>query len=206
MQLRAGKFGDNKLFIIYSPTTIKGNNGYGNVPRGTIPNIFIIEFPSFKFIINDQKVDNLLMNTNEDLRTFNDGVLIWATSNSKGKLVINKVGEPRLDESYDDISYILSQEDLNEIEYEYNQDNENKDNDNKDNENKDNENKDNENKDNENKDNGLSGLAKFGIVIGVIFGVIILVIGCFLLYKYIKFKKTRRDFNFNNLKKEPLLN
>ena len=174
MQLRAGKFGDNKLFIIYSPTTTKGNNGYGYIPRGAIPNIFIIEFPSFKFIINDQKVDNLLMNTNEDLRTFNDGVLIWATSNSKGKLVINKVGEPRLDESYDDIYYILSPDDLIEIEYEDNQ------------------------------DHGLSGLAIFGIVIGVIFGVIILVIGGFLLYKYIKFKKTGRDFNFNNLKKELL--
>ena len=114
------------------------------------------------------------MNTNEDLRTFNDGVLIWATSNSKGKLVINKVGTPRLDESYDDIYYILSPDDLIEIEYEDNQ------------------------------DHGLSGLAIFGIVIGVIFGVIILVIGGFLLYKYIKFKKTGRDFNFNNLKKELL--
>ena len=38
------------------------------------------------------------MNANEDLRTFDDGVLFWATSNSEGKLVIDKIGTPILDE------------------------------------------------------------------------------------------------------------
>ena len=78
MQLRAGKYGDNKLFIIYSPTKTKGSHYYGSVDKGTIPKVFIIELPSFKYIVNDQQYDNLLMNTNEDLRTFSDGVIIWA--------------------------------------------------------------------------------------------------------------------------------
>ena len=53
-----------------------------------------------------------LMNTNEDLRTFSDGTLIWATANSDGKLVINKIGTPILDDSYDDIDYIITKNDL----------------------------------------------------------------------------------------------
>ena len=52
------------------------------------------------------------MNSNEDLKTFHDGVLIWATANKNQSLVINKIGTPRLDDSFDDIDYILSKEDL----------------------------------------------------------------------------------------------
>ncbi len=58
------------------------------------------------------------MNSNEDLHTFNDGVLIWASTNEKGKLVINKIGTPRLDESFDDIDYILTKDDLTKEEEE----------------------------------------------------------------------------------------
>ena len=35
MQVRAGKFGDDKVFITYMDTTTNGGNGYGNVPKGT---------------------------------------------------------------------------------------------------------------------------------------------------------------------------
>ena len=117
MQLRAGKLGDNLLVIIYAPTTLKGSNWYGDIPKGTIPKVFVIELPSFNFLKNDIKVDNLLMNTNEDLRTFDDGVLIWATSNENGKLTINKIGVPRLDDTFDNNKYILTKKDLND-EYE----------------------------------------------------------------------------------------
>ena len=127
MQLRAGKYGDNKLIIIYAPTTEKGNHYYGNVIKGTIPRIFVIELPSFKFIKNDEEANNLLMNTNEDLRTFDDGVLIWATSNSEGKLVINKIGTQRMDESFNVINYILTKEDLKVIKEETNQKDEGED-------------------------------------------------------------------------------
>ena len=51
------------------------------------------------------------MNTNEDLRTFADGVLIWAASKSDGKLAINKIGTSILDETYDDIDNNLTKDD-----------------------------------------------------------------------------------------------
>ena len=35
------------------------------------------------------------MNTNEDLRTFKNGVLIWATADSNNNLVVNKIGNEK---------------------------------------------------------------------------------------------------------------
>ena len=92
MQLRAGKLGNDKVFIMYHNTSTWGHNHYGNVPRGTVPKIFVVKLPDFEFIKNDVAIDGILMNTNEDLRTFRDGVLIWATSDSDNNLVINKIG------------------------------------------------------------------------------------------------------------------
>ena len=98
IQVRAGKFGEDKVFIIYSETTSTGVNNYGNVAKGTIQKLYIIQLSDYSFVETDENNANLLMNTNEDLRTFDDGVLFWATSNSEGKLVINKFGTPILDE------------------------------------------------------------------------------------------------------------
>jgi len=92
MQLRAGKLGNDKVFIMYHETSTWGHNHYGNVPRGTVPKIFVVKLPAFEIIKNDITNDDILMNTNEDLRTFRDGVLIWATSDSNNNLVINKIG------------------------------------------------------------------------------------------------------------------
>ena len=112
MQVRAGKYGEDKVFIIYSETTSSGGNSYGSVTKGTIPKLIILKLPDNEFVVNDVEKENLLMNTNEDLRTFSDGTLIWATANINGKLVINKIGTPKLDDSYDDIDYILTKNDL----------------------------------------------------------------------------------------------
>ena len=112
MQVRAGRYGDDKVFIIYSETQYSGGNGYGNVPKGTTPKLYIIKLPENNVIVEDKTYDNLLMNTNEDLRTFEDGVLIWATANKEGKLTINKIGETRLNKINDDIEYNLTKEDL----------------------------------------------------------------------------------------------
>ena len=92
MQVRAGKFGDDKAFITYMETTNSGGNGYGSVPKGTTPYFFLIDVPNRKKLKSDVKLTKLIMNTNEDLRTFGDGVLIWATSNKDGKLSIIKIG------------------------------------------------------------------------------------------------------------------
>ena len=92
MQVRAGKFGSDKVFITYMETTTEGGNMYGNVPKGTTPYFFLIDVPNRKKLKSDVKLTKLIMNTNEELRTFGDGVLIWATSNKDGKLSIIKIG------------------------------------------------------------------------------------------------------------------
>ena len=49
-------------------------------------------------------------------RTFRDGVLIWGAANKDGKLVINKIGTPLLDDSYEDIDETITKDDADEIE------------------------------------------------------------------------------------------
>ena len=93
MQVRAGKFGDDKVFITYMDTTSEGGNWYGNVPKGTTPYFCIYNVTTSKKVKADAKLTKLIMNTNEDLRTFGDGVLIWATSNANGQLSIIKIGD-----------------------------------------------------------------------------------------------------------------
>ena len=115
MQVRAGKYGNDKVFIMYSnhsDTILPTLKFYGAVHKGTIPKVFVINIKTLKKICDDKYINNLIMNTNEELRTFHDGVLIWASANGKGNLVINKIGDPLLDESFDDVSYIISKDDL----------------------------------------------------------------------------------------------
>ena len=98
MQVRAGKLGDDKILITYLEITTVGHAYYGNIPKGSVPKIFVIKLPDFEFIKNDEKIDDLLMNTNEDLRTFRDGVLIWGSCDADNNLVINKVGTVKTNE------------------------------------------------------------------------------------------------------------
>ena len=65
------------------------------------------------------------MNTNEDLKTFNDGVLIWASTNKEGTLIIHKIGTSLLNEKYDDINYILTKDDLDKEKGDDNENNSN---------------------------------------------------------------------------------
>ena len=95
MQVRAGRLGDDKVFITYLETNSKGHSYYGNIPKGSIPKVFVIKLPNFEYIKNDQKLDNLLMNTNEDLRTFRNGVLIWGSCDADNNLVLNKIGDTK---------------------------------------------------------------------------------------------------------------
>ena len=94
MQIRAGKFGDDKVFITYSdmPDDQIYKRLFGDIPKGTTPYFYLIDITNHKKLKSGVKLDKLLMNTNEDLRTFEDGVLIWATSNKDGKLSIIKIG------------------------------------------------------------------------------------------------------------------
>ena len=66
-------------------------------------------------VVNDKTYDNLLMNTNEDLRTFRDGVLIWGGADSEGNLVIHKIGTPSLSDNNEDDLGTLTKEDIEKI-------------------------------------------------------------------------------------------
>ena len=116
------------------------------------------------------------MNSNEEIRTYQEGASTWATSKSNENLTINKLRTQRLDKRYDDINYILSLNDLKDIDCEGRQ----------------------------NK-NSLSREAVFAIVLFTIIRCIILIIGMFLLYKYIKYKKTGKELDLTNIKNEMLL-
>ena len=153
LQVRCGKFGEDKIFIIYNETNQMIGYNYKVTP-GNVPKVYIIQLNPYKVLQQDITIDKLYMNSNEDLRTFHDGVLIWASSNKEGKLVINKIGTPRLDDSFDDIDYILSKDDLKE----------------------------------EGKKEEEKGI-KWYTILGIVIGVLILVIGAFILYKYIRRKK-----------------
>ena len=104
MQVRAGKLGDDQVFITYFETGSAGHNYYGNIPKGSSPYVVVVKLPNFEIIQKDEKIGKILMNTNEDLRTFRDGVLIWATADSNNYLVINKIGvEPAPSVTWKDV-------------------------------------------------------------------------------------------------------
>ena len=115
MQLRGGKYGEDYIIIIYAETENEGNNGYGSVEKGTKPKVFVIAVSDMSKIVDDKTYDNLLMNTNEDLRTFRDGVLIWGGADSQGNLVIHKIGTPSLSDSNEDDLGTPTKEDNEQI-------------------------------------------------------------------------------------------
>ena len=113
MNVIAGKYGDDKVFIVYSFKPIDSRDtGYGYIDMGTIPYLCIFDISTFKIIKDGIEMDKFVINTNEDLKTFNNGVLIWASTNKESKLIIQKIGTPLLNETYDDIKYILTKDDL----------------------------------------------------------------------------------------------
>ena len=166
MQIRAGKYGDDQVFIIYGETNNEGANGYGYISKGTIPKVYIINISTLKKIKTDVTIDKLLMNTNEDLKTFYDGVLIWATANKNGKLVINKIGTPLLNENNDDIDYILTKNDLIKEEK--------------------------GNKE-ENNNDSFSAAQKVGIAFLIIIGILLILFGIFMIIRYLKFKNPSKE-------------
>ena len=112
MQLRAGKYGSDYIFIIYAETDSLGHNSYGRINKGTKPKVYVLQVPSMTKIIDDQLYDNLLMNTNEDLRTFKDGVLIWGGADADGNLVIHKIGTPTLTDDDEEEYEIITKNDV----------------------------------------------------------------------------------------------
>ena len=161
--VRCGKLGDDKIFIMYNESTgIKGLN-YRIFP-GSVPKVTVIQLDPYNVLQRDITIDKLYMNSNEDLKTFHDGVLIWATGNKQQNLIINKIGIPRLDDSFDDIDYILSKEDLKEEIY------------------------------------VKKNKFKWYFILLIIISIVILVLGIFILYKYIKKRRINSSPNVYEVK------
>ena len=187
MSVRGGKYGDDKVFIIYSFKTENSEDiGYGHVDMGTIPYLIIYDLSTSKIIKDGIKMDNFVMNTNEDLKTFNDGVLIWASTNKDGKLIIHKIGTPLLNETFDDIKYILTKDDLI--------DGKEKENDEKENENE-NENENEKEKENDEKNSSISTKVKVIIIIAIIIFTLLLIFAIYKLIRCLCFKKENEEIN-----------
>ena len=120
------------------------------------------------------------MNTNEDLRTFRDGVLIWGAADKDGNLVINKIGTSSLDDTYEDVNYKITQKEVEDIKNKIKE-----------------EEKEEQEEEEDNHDSSLSAGAIAAIVIAII---IILAVGTFLLVRYIKKRNNGFDRNISLLK------
>ena len=187
MQLRAGKYGDDQIVIIYSETSNPGHNSYGNIPKGTVPKVIVVKVSTMQISINDQTYDKLLMNTNEDLRTFRDGVLIWGTSNKDGKLVINKIGTPLLDDSYEDIKTIVTKEEVEAIKKEIEE----------------------EEKKRRKKEEGGDGEDNYslsaGAIVGIIFAVLVVIALILGIYCFIRRNRLKNNAEGYQVKRNPFL-
>jgi hypothetical protein len=187
MQLRAGKYGDDQIVIIYSETSNPGHNSYGNIPKGTVPKVIVVKVSTMQIAINDQTYDKLLMNTNEDLRTFRDGVLIWGTSNKDGKLVINKIGTPLLDDSYEDIKTIVTKEEVEAIKKEIEE----------------------EEKKRRKKEEGGDGEDNYslsaGAIVGIIFAVLVVIAVILGIYCFIRRNRLKNNAEGYQVKRNPFL-
>ena len=187
MQLRAGKYGDDQIVIIYSETSNPGHNSYGNIPKGTVPKVIVVKVSTMQIAINDQTYDKLLMNTNEDLRTFRDGVLIWGTSNKDGKLVINKIGTPLLDDSYEDIKTIVTKEEVEAIKKEIEE----------------------EEKKRRKEEEGSGGEDNYslsaGAIVGIIFAVLVVIALILGIYCFIRRNRLKNNVEGYQVKRNPFL-
>ena len=187
MQLRAGKYGDDQIVIIYSETSNPGHNSYGNIPKGTVPKVIVVKVSTMQIAINDQTYDKLLMNTNEDLRTFRDGVLIWGTSNKDGKLVINKIGTPLLDDSYEDIKTIVTKEEVEAIKKEIEEEEKKR------------------RKEEEGGDGEDNYSLSAGAIVGIIFAVLVVIAVILGIYCFIRRNRLKNNVEGYQVKRNPFL-
>ena len=187
MQLRAGKYGDDQIVIIYSETSNPGHNSYGNIPKGTVPKVIVVKVSTMQIAINDQTYDKLLMNTNEDLRTFRDGVLIWGAANKDGNLVINKIGTHLLDDSYEDIKTIVTKEEVEAIKKEIEE----------------------EEKKRRKKEEGGDGEDNYslsaGAIVGIIFAVLVVIALILGIYCFIRRNRLKNNVEGYQVKRNPFL-
>ena len=196
-QVRAGRYGEDYIVVLFSKNSSTASTYPGNLVKGSQPTIYIINISSNTIIERDVTKTGVYMPSNEDMRTFDDGVLIWSGVGENGQIYIHKMGNHRLSSSNVDIDIDLDDLVLRE---------EITDNDEGENE---------ENNENE-RDNDADGKKKLskgaiaGIVIGCIIGIGLIGFGViyFLHKKNIInwFNKSKNDIPNDNINSSRDLN
>ncbi len=165
-QVRAGRYGEDYIIILYSKNESTSSRYPGNLIKGSQPIIYVLNISSGNIIENGGSKSGIYMPTNEDMRTFDDGVLIWSGIGENGQIYIHKIGTHRLSSSSDDVNIdlddlVLKEEVINDNDEENEENEENEEGNNDD---------DDDNENDDNKKKKLSNGAIAGIVIGCIIG------------------------------------
>jgi uncharacterized protein YxeA len=95
-QVRVGKIGDD-LIILYSITGEKVDKNYGDLPKGSPTSYMIVSWDSANNNFTATKYNGTSLGkgripTNEALKNFKDGRLIWASVDENNYLIINRLG------------------------------------------------------------------------------------------------------------------
>ena len=95
-QVRAGKLGEN-IIILYSLSSENVDKNYGNLPKGSATSYIVASWDSVNNNFTATKYNGTSLGfgripTNEALKNFKDGRLIWASIDANGNLIINRLG------------------------------------------------------------------------------------------------------------------
>ena len=162
-QIRAGRYGEDYIIILFSKSETTASTYPGYLNKGSQPTIYVLNINDGSIIENGSTKTGIYMPTNEDMRTFDDGVLIWTGIGENGQIYIHKLGTHKLSSSSDDVTIDLDDLVLKEdITNDDNQENE----ENEENE----ENSDDDNKKDDDEKKKLNKGAVAGIVVGCVVG------------------------------------
>jgi hypothetical protein len=95
-QVRAGKLGED-IIILYSLSAESVDKNYGDLPKGAATSYIVASWDSVNNNFTAAKYNGTSLGfgripTNEALKNFKDGRLIWASIDSNGNLIINRLG------------------------------------------------------------------------------------------------------------------
>ena len=91
--IRAGHVGNN-IIILYSLSSTTASRTTGDLPKGSPTYLLLVKYDGSKFAIVKDSVllGNGYMGTNEDMRNFKDGRLIWTSIDVNGNILIHRLG------------------------------------------------------------------------------------------------------------------
>ena len=106
--IRAGHVGNN-IIILYSLSSTTTSRTTGDLPKGSPTYLLLAKYDGEKFEIvkKDVLIGNGYMGTNEDMRNFKDGRLIWTSIDANGNILIHRLGTLNNDNTKNDDDDII---------------------------------------------------------------------------------------------------